>query len=112
MNREQVKDILNKNKSVTLNLENVEIIFVKEELKYSEKSRSRPFWMTKVILKDSELGSVFISSFSNKFRTLHKGQKISLKVTITGIGDANSKYPDPLFFARAELNRGEGIVVR
>ena len=107
--KNKLMELLDNNKTITINLKDVEIIFLSEELKQISMSASRAFWMTKIIVKDENLGNIFLSSFSQKFKTLSKGQKISLTVTVTGKGQPSQKYPDPLLFAKAK--RGAGIAI-
>jgi hypothetical protein len=40
-----------------------------------------------------------------------KGDKISLKVMISGIGDVSERYPDPILFAKACTKRGDSVTV-
>lgn len=65
----------------------------------------------KVVVKHPELGTIYFGTYSSKFDTVRKGDKISLKVMITGIGDASERYPDPILFAKACTRKGDSVTV-
>lgn len=65
----------------------------------------------KVIVKDPVLGSVFFQTTSDKLYSVERGDKISLSLTLTGVGTPTEKYPDPIIFAKANTRKRDSVVV-
>lgn len=55
----------------------------------------------KVIVKDPVLGSIFFQTTSDKLYSVERGDRISLVLSLTGVGTPSEKYPDPIIFAKA-----------
>ena len=112
--------------TVTIQLKDAEVISVKDGVYYpstvyhpryrswygrsSVSTRSGTRYL-KVVVKDPELGVLFFKTYSSKLTDLCKGDKISLKVTVTGIGDATERYPDPILFAKAHTRKGDSLSI-
>lgn len=113
MNREDVMKMVKDGKRVVIMLNKAEVVM----------SRSTPMvvkgvtsaMLAKIIVKDPVFGTVYFSGFSQKlFDMFEKGginAQVSLKVTVTGIGDATDKYPDPILFAKPHLKKGDPLVI-
>lgn len=55
--------------------------------------------LSKLVLVDEKLGTIFISGFANDlFR--NKGALLSGIIELTGVGDATEQHPVPMLFAR------------
>lgn len=109
MNKAQIVEALKSGKSVTVNIEAAKVVWVDGILK--PISHYRTAYLTKIIVVDKDLGSIFFSGFSDKLRALDKGEKVSLKLTITGLGTPSEKYPDPIMFAKAHTRKGDCVKV-
>lgn len=107
MNRTELMELLKQGKSVTLMLTDAKIVSLKDEWKVCKNTTAL---LIKVVAVDPVLGAVYLSGFSEKLRKLEFGSLISLKVTVTGMGDATEKYPDPILFAKPHV-RGSDTVV-
>jgi hypothetical protein len=109
MNRTQLIECIKNGRQVTLQLTDAEVVSIK--LDYKPVNAYRVCQMYKLVVKDPLLGAVYFSSFSDKFSDISKSDKISLKVTVTGIGDASEKYPDPILFAKALTRKGDAVTI-
>ena len=65
----------------------------------------------KVIVKDPVLGSVFFQTTSDKLYSVERGDKISLVLSLTGVGTPSEKYPDPIIFAKALTRKRDGVTI-
>lgn len=65
----------------------------------------------KVVVKDPEIGVLYFSTYSDKLWSLEKGDKVSLKVLINGVGDATDRYPDPILFAKAQTRKRDSVTI-
>lgn len=65
----------------------------------------------KVIVKDPVLGSVFFQTTSDKLYGVERGDKISLVLSLTGVGTPSEKYPDPIIFAKALTRKRDGVTI-
>lgn len=109
ISRQQMLDYLKQGREVTVELQNVEVVFVKTELR--PISHYRCARLTKVIVRDVALGSIYFGGFSDKLQSINRGDKVSLKVKVTGVGDATEKYPDPILFAKPLTRKGDSVKV-
>lgn len=109
LNRTQILDLLKEGKKVTVELTNAEVVFSKAELR--PLSHYKVGTLMKIIVRDENLGSIYFGGFSNKLRGVSRGDKVSLKVIITGVGDATEKYPDPILFAVAQTRGRDSVKV-
>lgn len=71
----------------------------------------RTITVIKIIAKDPVLGSVFFQTSSDKLFDVARGDKISLSLTLTGVGTPTEKYPDPIIFAKANTRKRDSVVV-
>lgn len=100
-------------RNVKVALADAEIVFVKREARTLWKG-SYAYGVSsykKFIVKDPVYGSVYFSSSSDKLWNLNKGDKISLEVTFTGVGDPSERYPDPILFAKANTRKRDSVRV-
>lgn len=109
LNRAQILDLLKAGKKVTVELTGATVVFSKAEVR--PLSHYRVGTLMKIIVRDETLGSIYFGGFSDKLRGISRGDKVSLKVTITGIGDASEKYPDPILFAVAQTRGRDSVKV-
>lgn len=65
----------------------------------------------KVIVKDPVLGSVFFQTTSDKLYSVERGDKISLVLSLTGVGTPSEKYPDPIIFAKALTRKRDSVTI-
>lgn len=113
MNREDVMNMVKDGKRVVIMLNKAEVVM----------SRSTPMvvkgvtsaMLAKIIVKDPVFGTVYFSGFSQKLFDMFEkdgiNAQVSLKVTVTGMGDATDKYPDPILFAKPHLKKGDPLVI-
>ena len=113
MNREDVMNAVKEGKRVIIMLNKAEVVM----------SRSMPMAvkgvasanLAKIIVKDPVFGTVYFSGFSQKLFDMFEkdgiNAQVSLKVTVTGMGDATDKYPDPILFAKPHLKKGDPLVI-
>ena len=113
MNREDVINAVRDGKRVIIMLNKAEVVM----------SRSTPMvvktvtsaMLAKIIVKDPVFGTVYFSGFSQKLFDMFEkdgiNAQVSLKVTVTGVGDATDKYPDPILFAKPHLKKGDPLVI-
>lgn len=106
MTRNELLDLVKQGRSVTLMLTDAKIVSIKDEWKVCKNTTAQ---LHKIVAVDPTLGAVFFSGFSEKLKSLDFGALISLKVTVTGMGDATEKYPDPILFARPHI-RGKDTI--
>lgn len=130
MNRTELIKNVKEGHKVIIQLKDAEVISVKDGVYYpsnynpvyrpsrswygrpSVSSRSGTRYL-KIVVKDPEMGVVFFKTYSSKLFDITKGDKISLKVTVTGVGDATEKYPDPIVFAKVlTLKRDSFTIVK
>lgn len=109
MNRSQLIDSLKRGHTVVVNLQNASVVFCKSELRPINHYRASR--LTKIIVNDPVYGSIFFSGFSAKLDAISRGDKISLKVTVTGVGDPSDKYPEPILFAKPATRRADSIAI-
>lgn len=109
LNRQEVIDHLRKGRSVTLILDSADVLSVKWEPR--PVNRYAVASIGKFVVKHPELGTIYFGTFSSKFDNVRKGDKISLKVMINGIGDVSDRYPDPILFAKACTRKGDSVTV-
>lgn len=109
LNRQEVIDNLRKGRNVTMILDGAEVL----SIKWTPRAIShyRVATVGKIVVKHPELGAIYFGTYSNKFDNVRKGDKISLKVMINGIGDASERYPDPILFAKACTRKGDSVTV-
>lgn len=117
MTKNELIALVKSGRTVTLNLVEAEIVSVKKDFvilhsKPGQGPGRRAASVTKIIVKDSELGAVYFSGFSEKLKQLYRGHKISLKVTVTGVGDPSNRYPDPILFAKPHTRKGDSVVIK
>lgn len=65
----------------------------------------------KIVVVDPVFGSVFFSSFSDKLAALSVGEQVSLKVTVTGVGDPSERYPEPILFAKPITRQRDAVTI-
>lgn len=109
ISRKQMLDYLKNGREVTIELTNAQVVSVRSELR--PISHYRCATLTKVIVRDEVLGSIYFGGFSDKLRYINYGDKVSLKVKVTGVGDATEKYPDPILFAKPLTRKGDSVKV-
>ena len=107
--RNELIELIKSGKTVTINLNKAEVVFSKRDLKPINHYCVANLY--KFIVKDPVFGSIFFSGFSSKLADLNLGDMISLKVTVTGVGDPSERYPDPIVFAKPHTRKGDSITV-
>lgn len=124
MNRSELMELVKSGKMVTIMLTDAKVVSVKTDWKVC-RAPARPatsgFYhdptpqygrtaeLFKIVVVDPLLGAIYFSGFSEKLRRVEYGSLISLKVTVTGMGDATEKYPDPILFAKPHLRGSDTI---
>lgn len=112
MNRNELVDLIKSGKKVTLNIVQAKVVFAKGDyIPVYRGGHSKMCYVNKIIVDDPTLGSIFFSGFSQKLRAINHGNKISLKVTVTGVGDPSQRYPNPILFAKAHTRKGDSVVI-
>lgn len=113
MNRSELIDNINEGRRVTIMLDGAEIISARKELKPLSHYQCANLY--KFVVKDPQYGTIYFGGFSEKLRevflTVHTGTKVSLKVTVTGVGNPTERFPDPILFAKPHLKKGDPLVV-
>lgn len=109
MNRSELIELVRKGRTVVINLQDAEVVSCRSE--YKALNHWNSALLHKIVVKDPVYGAIFFSSFSQKIRDFEKGDKVSLKVTVTGVGDANGRYPDPILFARAATRKADSVAI-
>lgn len=98
-----------KNKTVNYELVDAEVVSVKKVV--WAINHYKVATAMKVVVKDSVLGSVFFQTTSDKLYGVNRGDKISLSLTLTGVGTASERYPDPIIFAKAKTRKRDSVAV-
>lgn len=106
MNRTELMELVKSGKMVTIMLNDAKVVSLKDEWKVCKNTTAL---LTKIVVVDPLLGAIYFSGFSEKLRRVEYGSLISLKVTVTGMGDATEKYPDPILFAKPHLRGSDTI---
>ena len=109
LDRAKLLDLLKAGKKVTVELTDAEVVFAKAEVR--PICHYKVGTLMKIIVRDEKLGSIYFGGFSSKLRGISRGDKVSLKVIITGVGDATEKYPDPILFAVAQTRGRDSVKV-
>lgn len=109
MKKNEILDALKNGKTVTVNVTAAKIVWRDDVLKPINHYRSA--LLTKIIIADDDLGSIFFSGFSDKIACLRRGEKVSLKLTVTGVGQPSDRYPDPILFAKAHTRKNDAVTV-
>lgn len=107
--RQELIDMIKSGKTVTINLTQAEVVSSKRDLKPINHYRAASLY--KIVVKDPVFGSIFFSGFSDKLASIGYGDKVSLKVTVTGVGDASERYPDPILFAKPLTRKGDSVTI-
>lgn len=106
MNRTELMELVKSGKMVTIMLNDAKVVSLKDEWKVCKNTTAL---LTKIVVVDPLLGAIYFSGFSEKLRRVEYGSLISLKVTVTGMGDATEKYPDPILFAKPHVRGSDTI---
>lgn len=114
MNRDEVIKLVKEGKRVVIMLDAADVVMCKSTpMPLKNMSGAAP--LAKIIVKDPKFGSVYFSGFSNKLFDMFTkdgiNAQVSLKVTVTGVGDPNEKYPEPMLFAKPHLKKGDPLVI-
>lgn len=109
MNRTELIALVKSGKTVTVALDNASVVSIRRELRPINHYRCAS--MYKVVVKDPTFGAIYFSTFSAKFDDVNYGDTISLKVNVTGVGDATERYPDPILFSRANTRKGDSLSI-
>ena len=109
LDRAKLLDLLKAGKQVTVDLVDAEVVFAKAEMR--PICHYKVGTLMKIIVRDEKLGSIYFGGFSDKLRGINRGDRISLKVKVTGIGDASEKYPDPILFSKPLTRKGDSVKV-
>lgn len=109
MMRDQVIELINAGKTVTIQLDGAEVVSSKWESRSINAYRMASLY--KIVVKDPILGTIYFGSFSDKLSQLGRGDKISLKVTLTGVGQATERFPDPILFAKPCTRKGDAVTI-
>lgn len=108
INRDKVVDVVKSGRDVTVLLRNATIVSVKSDIhRYGGQGSLR----RKIIVKDPQLGSVWFSSFSDQFSSVERGDKLTMKVTVNGVGDSTRQYPDALLFAHTNTRSNNAVTI-
>lgn len=113
MNRTELIDNVKSGRRVTIMLNGAEVVSAKKDLKPINHYKCATLY--KIVVKDPIYGAIFFSGFSDKllemFGSSYNSAKVSLKVTVTGVGEASDRFPDPILFAKPHLKKGDPLVV-
>lgn len=113
MNRTDLMQMVKEGKRVVIMLNKADVVM----------SRSTPMpvkgvssaMLAKIIVKDPVFGAVYFSGFSQKLFDMFEkdgiNAQVSLKVTVTGIGQPTEKYPEPMLFAKPHLKKGDPLMI-
>jgi hypothetical protein len=114
MNRDEVMKLVKEGKRVVIMLDRADVVMCKSTPMLI-RGQMRSAMLAKLIVKDSNFGTVYFSGFSEKLFDMFTkdgvNAQVSLKVTVTGVGDPNEKYPEPMLFAKPHLKKGDPLVV-
>lgn len=102
---------MNLYETVKYDLVDAEVVSVKIIDKNLYNSYRR-ITVAKIVVKDALLGCVFFQSSSEKLFEIERGDKISLSLTLTGVGNPTEKYPDPIIFAKANTRKRDSVAVK
>lgn len=108
IDREKVVDIVKAGREVTVLLRNATIVSIKSEYRRFSAYGST---QRKIIVRDPQIGAVWFSSFSGHFGAAERGDRVTLKVTVTGVGDPSFQYPDPILFAQANTRSKSAVTI-
>lgn len=113
MNRTELIENVNNGRRVTIMLSGAEVVSAKKELKPINHYRCATLY--KIVVKDPTYGAIYFGGFSDKllelFSSGYNTARVSLKVTVTGVGESSDRYPDPILFAKPHLKKGDPLVV-
>jgi hypothetical protein len=113
MNRTELIDNVKSGRRVTIMLNGAEVVSAKKDLKPINHYTCATLY--KIVVKDPIYGAIFFSGFSEKmlemFSSGYNAAQVSLKVTVTGVGESSDRYPDPILFAKPHLKKGDPLVV-
>lgn len=105
MNADKIRELVADGRTVVVMLTNATVVSVK-----SDFIRLRSGHITgvkKFVVKDEILGTIWFSTSSNKLWNMVEGDKITSKVTLTGMGKPTPRYPDPIMFAKINARQRE-----
>lgn len=109
MNREQIIATIKSGNTVTIQLSGAKVVSTKRDIRPIGQYRAGTIY--KIVVVDPVLGSVFFSSFSDKLADINLGEQVSLKVTVTGVGDPSERYPEPILFAKPLTRQRDAITI-
>lgn len=116
--REKIVDLVKAGRAVRVQLNQATIVSIKEE---REKFGYGITWGSsisfntgirkKIVVRDPQIGTVWFSSFSSKFDDVQRGDRLTLKVDVNGVGDPSEKYPEPILFAKTNTRAQNSVTV-
>lgn len=114
LNNTELDGLAIRKKTVTYSVVDAEVVFAKRYTNHlfrnlSRANRGVPLSGIKIIVKDPVLGSLYFQSTSDKLLNIVRGDKISLVVSLTGVGTPSEKYPDPIIFAKALTRKRDSV---
>jgi hypothetical protein len=115
LNSTELDGLSIRKKTVEYSIVDAEVVFAKRYssplFRASRFNRGMIVAGVKVIVKDPVLGSVFFQTTSDKLNDIERGDKISLVLSLTGVGTPSEKYPDPIIFAKALTRKRDGVTI-
>lgn len=108
LNSTELDGMAIRKKTVEYSLVDAEVVFAQIVTK-SLFNSYRSVTVIKVIAKDPVLGSVFFQTSSEKLFDIERGDRISLVLSLTGVGTPSEKYPDPIIFAKALTRKRDSV---
>ena len=112
MNRQELISNVKNGRNVTIMLNGAKVLSAKKD--YKPISHYRCATLYKLVVQDPTYGVIYFGGFSAKlgeFFDCGDNSTISLKVTVTGVGDATRRYSEPMLFAKAHLKKGDPLVI-
>lgn len=112
MNRTELVDLVKSGRKVTIMLAGAQIVSAKKELRPINHYKCATLY--KIVVNDPIWGTIYFGGYSGRLHELYSqniGKKVSLKVTVTGIGTPTTRYPEPMLFAKPHLKKSDPFVV-
>lgn len=100
MNKSELVNRVQNGNKVIIQLTDAEVVSIKKDHFKTYRSGWAAGSYKKFVVKDPVYGTIWFCSSGDFFWNLDVDDKISLKVTVSGVGTPSERYPDPILFAK------------
>jgi hypothetical protein len=108
MNADKIRELVGSGKTVIVMLTNAKVVSAKRDVIRLKSGYLTG--VTKYVVTDENLGTIWFSTSSNKLSGVSVGDTITCKATLTGMGKPTPRFPNPMLFAKINTRQKELVV--